>query len=86
MRAAAGLYPALGRYFRTAKELADAGCMSRKTLWKCLNGQRQFTEPQKTAIANAILGKMLADEIDKEGIKNVIKARRSFDEIFRSDT
>lgn len=28
MRARCGLYPTLGRYFRTMKELADAGSMS----------------------------------------------------------
>ncbi len=50
-------YPSLcgsGRYFRTVKELADAGCMGRTRAFECLSGVKQFTENEKRAISNAI--------------------------------
>ena len=54
MKGSCGLYPSLGRYFSTKKELADAGCMSRQRLDDCLNGKKQFTEQEKVAIYNNI--------------------------------
>ena len=54
MKASCGLYPALGRFFETKKELADAGCMSRQRLDDCLNGKKQFTNQEKVAIYNNI--------------------------------
>lgn len=54
MKGKCGLYPSLGRYFSTKKELADAGCMSRQRLDDCLNGKKQFTEQEKVAIYNNI--------------------------------
>ena len=59
MRGSCGLYPSLGRYFATKKELADAGCMSRQRLDDCLNGKKQFTEQEKVAIYNNIRLKQL---------------------------
>ena len=44
-----GLYPQLGRYFRTQK--------GRTRLWECLTGKKEFTEAEKRAIWNAILVK-----------------------------
>lgn len=52
-----GLYPQLGRYFRTLDELASAGCMSVRRLYDVLHGKKQFTEDEKRAIWNAILVK-----------------------------
>ena len=52
-----GLYPQLGRYFRTTEELASAGCMSVRRLYDVLHGKKQFTEDEKRAIWNAILVK-----------------------------
>ena len=54
MKGKCGLYPSLGRYFATKKELADAGCMSRQRLDDCLNGKKQFTDQEKVAIYNNI--------------------------------
>ena len=50
MRASGGLYPALGRYFSTMQELADAGCMSPRRAQDCLRGIKQFTDQEKVAI------------------------------------
>jgi len=52
-----GLYPQLGRYFRTLDELASAGCMSVRRLYDVLHGKKQFTEDEKRAIWNAIIVK-----------------------------
>lgn len=52
-----GLYPQLGKYFKTAEELAAAGCMGRTRLWECLTGKKEFTDQEKRAIWNAILVK-----------------------------
>ena len=49
------LYPQLLKHFKTVKELADAGCMSRTRAWQCLSGQRMFTDNEKRAIWNAIV-------------------------------
>lgn len=54
MRASGGLYPALGRYFSTMQELADAGCMSPRRAQDCLRGIKQFTDQEKVAIYNSI--------------------------------
>ena len=54
MRAVSKVYPSLGRYFNTMQELADAGCMSRKRCFDCLNGKKEFTNQEKQAILNAI--------------------------------
>lgn len=51
MNAAGGLYPSLGRYFRSMTELANAGCMSRQRARDCLDGKKEFTEAEKKAIA-----------------------------------
>ena len=67
-----GLYPQLGRYFRTTEELASAGCMSVRRLYDVLHGKKQFTEDEKRAIWNAILVK-----------ENKIEARGDFDDKFK---
>ena len=67
-----GLYPQLGRYFRTTEELASAGCMSVRRLYDVLHGKKQFTEDEKRAIWNAILVK-----------ENKIETRGDFDEKFK---
>ena len=67
-----GLYPQLGRYFKTTEELASAGCMSVRRLYDVLHGRKNFTEDEKRAIWNAILVK-----------ENKIEARGDFDERFK---
>ena len=49
------LYPQLVRHFKNLEELASAGCMSVRRLYDCLHGLKEFTEPEKRAIWNAIL-------------------------------
>ena len=74
MRGSCGLYPSLGRYFKSKQELADAGCMSRQRLDDCLNGKRQFTKQEKVAIANYI-------ELKK--YKRMISDAGLFDTVYR---
>lgn len=83
MRASCGQYPALGRYFKTLDELASSACMSRRQCEYCLHGIKEFTRAQKTAIANAIIVKMVAKEIDSREMLIILKAREDFDEIFK---
>lgn len=83
MRAEIRVYPQLGQYFRTLDELAFAGCMKRNRLYQVLKGDKEFTEEEKRAIANSIIGKMIAGEIDKDKLQDVLKARYYFDEVFR---
>ena len=51
MNAAGGLYPSLGRYFKSLTDLAEAGCMSRQRARDCLDGKKNFTDAEKKAIA-----------------------------------
>lgn len=83
MRAEIRVYPQLGQYFKTLDELASAGCMKRNRLYKVLKGDKEFTEEEKRAIANSIIGKMIAGEIDKDKLQDIVKARYYFDEVFR---
>lgn len=47
MRASCGIYPALGRYFKTLDELSRAGCMCRQRMTDCLHGRKEFTAEEK---------------------------------------
>lgn len=58
------LYPALRRFFRSNQELADAGCMGRKRLWKIQRGEAEFTDQEKAAIARAIKLKELKVNVE----------------------
>ena len=84
MRAELKVYPRLGRYFRNCEELASAGCMKRNRLYKVLKGEKQFTDQEKRAIANSIIGKMVAGEIEATELQEMVKARESFDEVFKT--
>lgn len=59
MIAAGGLYPSLGRYFRSLTDLAEAGCMSRQRARDCLDGKKEFTDAEKKAIAANIALKLM---------------------------
>lgn len=52
MKANYGLYPSFERYFGSKRELADAACMSRTHLCRCLYGKAQFRKAEKIAIMN----------------------------------
>lgn len=84
MRASGGLYPALGRYFSTMQELADAGCMSPRRAQDCLRGIKQFTDQEKMAICNAIIAKIVAGEIEYKDMRTILEARKDFDGTFRA--
>lgn len=77
-----GLYPAIGRYFRNRQELADAGCMSKTRLWRCLNGKQPFTENEKRAITRAILLKLYVEGKEQE-MKDTFGAFKDFDGYFK---
>lgn len=84
MRADTRLYPSLGRYFRTSAELADAACMKRNRLYHILRGDKEFTEQEKKAIANSVIGKMIAGEIDDTELDQMVEAREDFDKVFKT--
>lgn len=49
------VYPALGQYFRTVQDLADAACIGRTRATDCLAGRKDFSPQEKKAIWNCIL-------------------------------
>ena len=77
-----GIYPAIGRFFRTKKELADAACMSPTKLWRCLKGKQSFTENEQKAIVRAILLKLYAEGKEQE-MKEMFEALTDFDKYFK---
>lgn len=77
MRAELRLYPRLGRYFDTTDDLANAAVMTRPTLLKVVNGEREFTEKEKTAICNCLYRQ--DNDLNKQDLK-----ADSFDEQFKS--
>jgi len=56
-------YPALGRYFRNQKELAEAACMSERKIRDIIKGRAEFNKAERMAIARAIKLKELRIEI-----------------------
>lgn len=86
MRASCGIYPALGRCFKTLDELARAGCMCRQRMTDCLRGRKEFTDNEKMAICNAIIAKKVAGEIENMDMRTILEARKDFDGTFRATT
>lgn len=87
MTASGGLYPSLGRYFKTSTELAHAGCMSRTRLRDCLDGKKTFTRAEKKAISANIAMKLLnSKSYDYSDLENANRAYKGeFDEVYRSE-
>lgn len=86
MRADGGVYPRLGRYFKTKGEFADAACMTRPTLNKTLQGDRPFTRQEKLAISNALAFKVFRGEITDltyNQLEECCTYKHTFDELFR---
>lgn len=85
MTASAGLYPSLGRNFRSLTELAHAGCMSRRRARDCLDGVKAFTRAEKKAIASHIIAnemcKLSPNQREIADAKQAFTGR--FDEIYR---
>lgn len=79
------LYPSLSRYFENQTELAHAGCMSRKRLWECLIGEKEFTRAEKKAIAaNIVVRIMDRPSFDYAELEKAVRAwKGNFDEIYR---
>lgn len=85
MTAAGGLYPSLGRHFRTLADLAKAGCMSRQRARDCLDGIKQFTEAEEKAIAANIAATLLAKgHYDIREMADALQAWHGrFDDIYK---
>lgn len=86
MKASCGLYPALGRFFKTKKHLADVGGMSRSRLDDCLNGRKEFTRQEKRAITTDIMVRLFFSEIQDKQISLLdmyFAYNGKFDELFR---
>lgn len=79
------LYPALDRYFENRTELAHAANRSRKYLWLCLTGQREFTRADKKAIAANIMARIVNQRgFSCQELEDANTAwKGKFDEIYR---
>lgn len=88
MTASGGLYPSIGRYFRTVSDLADAGCMSRRRLYDILQGNKRFTRAEQKAIAANIAQKIMDQPvIDYDELTRAHEAWKGrFDEIYKRKT
>lgn len=85
MKALCGLYPSLGRHFKSMTELAHAANRSRDYVWRCLNGERDFTRADKKAISANIVMKLLnSTSYDYQELEDANRAwSGEFDEIYR---
>lgn len=85
MTASGGLYPSLGRYFRSMTELAHAGVMSTRRLRDCLDGKKTFTRAEKKAISANIAMKLLnSKSYDYSDLENANRAYKGeFDEVYK---
>jgi len=85
MKALCGLYPSLGRHFKSMTELAHAANRSRDYVWRCLNGQRDFTRADKKAIsANIVASLLRSNKYEYSDLENAMKAYEGdFDEIYK---
>lgn len=85
MRASSGMYPSLGRYFKTIQEMADAGCMGRTRLRDCLDGKKEFTKQEKSAICLRALynicGNIRFTSKDRDNLEKGMNG--DFDQIFK---
>lgn len=81
------LYPSLSRYFDNQTELAHAGCMSRKRLWECLIGEKEFTRAEKKAIAaNIVVRIMDRPSFDYAELEKAVRAwKGNFDTEYRKE-
>lgn len=87
MRPAQTLYPALSRYFDSTTDMANACCMKRNKLYKCLKGEQEFTPQEKDAIVANIIARMYG-ELSQEEQTIMIDAffNRHFDQHFKITT
>lgn len=81
------LYPSLSCYFENQTELAHAGCMSRKRLWSCLTGEKEFTRAEKKAIAaNIVVRIMDRPSFDYAELEKAVRAwKGNFDTEYRKE-
>jgi hypothetical protein len=90
MKALSTVYPALGRFFQSESELANAACISRAQAWKCLNGieGKDFTPQQKKALMADIIARMCIGQLDPADMSLAVQAyenRANFDELFKAN-
>jgi len=85
MTASGGLYPSLGRHFKSMTELAHAANRSRDYVFRCLNGQRDFTRADKKAISANIAMKIMSNKsFDYQELEDAHRAwKGEFDEVYR---
>lgn len=86
MRGSAGIYPSLGKYFSTVRELAEAGCMSSRRATDCLSGKKPFKDCEKKAIVRTAILKIFNNELKNVGYSDLEKlqnALTNFDKEFR---
>lgn len=87
MTASGGLYPSLGRFFKSLTELSRAGCMSERRCRDCLDGIKDFTRAEKKAIASNIAMKLLNspsyDYQDLDDANSAWRDSNKFDEIYK---
>lgn len=90
MKTTPSVYPALGRFFKSESELANAACISRGQAWKCLNGieGKDFTPQQKRALMADIIARMCIGQLDPADMSLAVQAyesRANFDELFKAN-
>ena len=90
MKALSTVYPALGRFFKSESELANAACISRAQAWKCLNEieGKDFTPQQKKALMADIIARMCVGQLDPADMSLAVQAyesRANFDELFKAN-
>lgn len=85
MTASGGLYPALGKHFKSLTELAHAGVMSTRRLRDCLDGKKEFTRAEKKAISANIAAKLLSQQkFDYADLEKAVHAYQGhFDDVYR---
>lgn len=85
MKAVSPIYPALGRFFETETQLANAACISRSKAWRCLNGidNEDFTPQQKKALMANVIARMCIGQLDPADMSIAVQAYEGFDEVFK---
>lgn len=87
MKPQSTIYPALGRFFDSTTDLANACCMSRSKLWSILKGERDFTPQEKKAIVADIMARMFMsriEETDEVNLNSLYFAYNGhFDDMFK---
>ena len=88
MKAVSTVYPALGRFFGSVTELANAACMSRSKAERCLYGKQDFTPQEKRALMANIIARMSIGDLNTSDMALAVQAYESeenFNELFKAN-